>query len=149
MADIPGRFKGARDRRLTQGNALVSGLYLSCREQGIELVMNCAVNELVVSEQTVSGVVVGDKTITANKGVIIAAGGFDHNQKMREEYLPQPTQAKNSSGVSTNTGDLIQAAMSIGADTGMMSEAWWAPTAMTPFGPTVLFSEIQARLNYR
>ena len=141
ISDIPGRFKGSRDRRLTQGNALVSALYLSCQAQGVELVMNCAVNELVQDKNRVSGVVVGSKTIIANKGVIIAAGGFDHNQAMREEYLPQPTTAVNSSGVKTNTGDLIQAAMKIGADTGMMGEAWWAPTAMTPFGPTVLFSE--------
>ena len=141
IADIPGRLKGSRDRRLTQGNALVSALYLSGKELGVELVKNCAVNELVQEGNKVTGVVVGSKTITANKGVIIAAGGFDHNQKMREEYLPQPTSAENSSGVKTNTGDLIQAAMKIGADTGMMNEAWWAPTAMTPFGITVLFSE--------
>ena len=141
ISDIPGRLKGSRDRRLTQGNALLSELYLSCKSKGVELVMNCAVTGLVQEGGKVSGVKVGNKTITASKGVIIAAGGFDHNQSMREQYLPQPTTAAHSSGVETNTGDLIQAAMKIGADTGMMSEAWWAPTAMTPFGPTVLFSE--------
>jgi 3-oxosteroid 1-dehydrogenase len=127
---------------MTQGNALVSGLYLACMAKGVKLVLESPVSELTQADGRVSGVVVnGSKKVSANNGVIIAAGGFEHNKAMREKYLPNPTSTTNSSGVKTNTGDLITAAMNIGADIGMMSEAWWAPTAMTPFGPTVLFSE--------
>lgn len=139
--DIPGRFKGPRDRRLTQGNALVAALYMAAKEKGVELVLESPVTDLVAEGNRVTGVVVNGKTITANKAVVIAAGGFDHNKAMREKYLPKPSTAGYSSGVTTNTGDLIQAAERIGAQLGLMDEAWWAPTAMTPYGPTVLFSE--------
>ncbi|HEY9034840.1 MAG TPA: FAD-dependent oxidoreductase [Pseudomonadales bacterium] len=140
--DIPGRLKGPRDRRLCQGNALVAGLYLACKAKGVELVLETPVNDLATSDGRVTGVVVnGGKTIHAGKGVILAAGGFEHNKELREKYLPNPTNPHNSSGVKTNTGDLLVAATRLGAATGLLHEAWWAPTAMTPFGPTVLFSE--------
>jgi 3-oxosteroid 1-dehydrogenase len=139
--DIGGRLKGLPDRRLCQGNALLAGLFMGAMEKGIELAKNSSVSELVKEGDRVTGVVCNGKTITASKGVIIAAGGFDHNPQMREKYLPKPAPTTNSSGVATNTGDLIQAAEKAGAKLGLMHEAWWAPTAMTPFGPTVLFSE--------
>lgn len=140
--DIPGRLKGPRDRRLTQGNALVAGLYFAAMDKGVELVLESPVTDLLHENNRVTGVIVKGKTqVTANKAVIIAAGGFDHNKAMREKYLPQPATTGNSSGVTTNTGDLILAAEKIGAKLGLMDEAWWAPTAITPFGPTVLFSE--------
>lgn len=139
--DIPGRLKGPRDRRLTQGNGLVAALYMAAKAKGVELVLETPVTELLAENNRVTGVVAKGQKITANKAVIIAAGGFDHNKEMREKYLPKPSTAGNSSGVVTNTGDLIRAAENIGAQLGLMHEAWWAPTAMTPFGPTVLFSE--------
>lgn len=140
--DIPGRLKGPRDRRLTQGNALVAGLYFAAMDKGVELVLESPVTDLIYETNRVTGVVVkGNTQITANKAVIIAAGGFEHNKAMRETYLPQPATFGHSSGVTSNTGDLILAAEKIGAKLGLMNEAWWAPTAITPFGPTVLFSE--------
>lgn len=140
--DIPGRLKGPRDRRLAQGNALIAGLYLAAKAKGVELELEAPVTELLTDNGRVSGVVVkGTTEIKASKAVIIAAGGFDHNKEMREKYLPKPATTGNSSGVTTNTGDLIGMAENAGAKLGLMHEAWWAPTAMTPFGPTVLFSE--------
>lgn len=145
MTDISGRFKGKRDRRLAQGNALVGALYLAAMDKGIELLTETAVEELIVTEGRVTGVKAKSKTgvaeYTASKGVIVAAGGFEQNPEMREKYLPQPTSSTWSSGVSTNTGDLIQAGEKIGAKLGLMHEAWWAPSVKTQFGPTVLFSE--------
>ena len=35
--DIPGRLRGTRDRRLTQGNALIGGLWLALREREMHL----------------------------------------------------------------------------------------------------------------
>lgn len=142
IKDIPGRFKGGRDRRLTQGNAIIGGLYYACQQLGVKLMLDSAVAELQQDGERVSGVVLQNgRKFSAKRAVILAAGGFDHNQQLREKYLPNPTNANNSSGVKTNTGDLLLAAQKLGAATGLMSEAWWAPTAMTPWGPTVLFSE--------
>lgn len=145
LTDIPGRFKGKRDRRLAQGNALVGGLYLAAMDKGIELITETAVEELVMTEGRVTGVRATGKNgpieYTASKGVIVAAGGFEQNDEMRAKYLPQPTSSTWSSGVKTNTGDLIRAGEQIGAKLGLMNEAWWAPSVKTQFGPTVLFSE--------
>src|SRR5690554_7731352 len=100
--------------------------------KAVELVLESPVTDLIHENNRVTGVVVkGNAQITANNAVIIAAGGFEHNKAMREQYLPQPATTGNSSGVTTNTGDLIQAAEKIGAKLGLMDEAWWAPTAMT------------------
>ena len=140
--DIPARLSGKPDRRLCQGNALIASLYLATQKKGVDFKMNAAVTDLIEKDGRVTGVVLKDgKKITATKGVVIAAGGFEHNKEMRNEYISELTETVNSSGVETNTGDLHQAAKKIGAGFGLMSEAWWAPTAMTPFGPTVLFSE--------
>ena len=50
------------------------------------------------------------------------AGGFEHNQQMREQYLPQPTDARWSAAAGTNTGDAHRAAMAATAAYLMRSE---------------------------
>ncbi len=51
--------------------------------------------------------------VLARSGVVIAAGEFEANQAMREQYLPQPTSAQWSAGNPHNTGDLIRQAMDL------------------------------------
>ena len=59
---------------------------------------------------------------------ILAAGGFEHNQAMRDEYLPKPTRAEWTVTPPSNTGDAIRAGQSVGAQVALMDHAWWAPT---------------------
>ena len=130
--DIPGRLRGARDRRLTQGNALIGGLWMALRERGVPLWLNAPVKELIREGDRVTGLMVerdGQQAVRvlARSGVVIAAGGFEANQAMREQYLPQPTSAQWSAGNPHNTGDLIRQAMDLGAAVKLMDEAWWAP----------------------
>lgn len=145
LTDIPGRIKGKRDRRLAQGGALVGGLYLAAKECGVDLQLQAPVEDLILQNGRIAGVrakINGSQVeILANKGVVIAAGGFEQNPEMRKEYLPHPTCSSWSAGATTNTGDLIQIAKQYGADTALMNEAWWAPVVKTPNGPSVLFSE--------
>lgn len=145
--DIPGRMKGPRSRRLTMGNALIGQLRWSMIERNIDLWLKAPLIELIEENGAVTGAVIerdGKKQrIRARKGVIIGAGGFEHNQKMREQYLPQPTSAEWSGSQINNTGDGIQAAMKIGADTALMNHAWWAPSVKIPAWdrPYVIFAE--------
>ncbi len=130
--DLPGRLRGRRSRRLVMGNALVGRLRHSLDDRGVPLWLSSPVRELLTESDAVTGVrVIRDGTelrLRARSGVIIGAGGFEHSQALREQYLPGPTRSHWSAASPTNTGDLLLAATAIGAATHLMDEAWWGPT---------------------
>ena len=125
------RRRGKRDNRLVLGNALIGRLRHSLMARDIPLYLNTPLSKLLTSHESVTGVgvITNNKTleITAKHGVILAAGGFEHNQQMRDTYLPGPSSSAWSAGNPDNTGDAITAAMAIGAATALMQHAWWAP----------------------
>lgn len=141
--DIGGRAKGRRDRRLCMGEALVGRLLHAVRRRGIELRLNCPVNSLRHDGRRVTGVTVAgtQHAVTARRGVIVAAGGFERSTSMRHESIASPTSAGWSAGSPGNTGDLIAAGREIGAATALMHEAWWAPVIHWGKRPIVLFFE--------
>jgi len=132
FSDFPWRLKSMRSRRLTMGNALIGRLRHSLLDKKVPLQLNSAVSELIVENGAVIGVAGSSAgvpfRIKAGKGVVLGAGGFEHNQQMREQYLPQPTKSHWSAASPRNTGDLIRAAQAIGAQTALMDEAWWGPS---------------------
>ena len=71
----------------------------------------------------------------ARLGIVLAAGGFEHNQAMRERYLPKPTNYEWSAAAGTNTGDALRAALALGATTRLMNGGWWCSTLKTPDHP--------------
>jgi len=137
--DLPWRFKSKRDRNLSMGNALIGMLRRSLMDRGIPLWLQTAARELIVEDGRVVGVVAEKEgkliRIRANKGVVLAAGGFEANQKMREKYLPNPTRAEWSCGNHANTGDAINLGLSVGAALDLMDDAWWGPTTVVPGEP--------------
>lgn len=134
--DWPFRFKSRKDRRLTLGNALVGGLRLELNRKEVPLWLESPMVELIEEDGKTVGAVVmhAGKTcrIQARKGVILAAGGFDKNQAMREEHAPLYKTALYSGGTSGNTGDSIRAGQNIGAETMNMHSAWAAPVFYVP-----------------
>lgn len=134
--DIKQRLKNSRSRRTTLGNGIVSSLRMSMLDRDIPLWLNCGVTELIKENDRVVGVVVQKEgksfRIKAEKGVVLAAGGFESNDEMRKEYLPGPTKAAWTAANPDNTGDVIKAGLAIGADTGFMDDAWWGPTVCAP-----------------
>ena len=94
---------------------------------------------MIVEDGKVLGAVVEKEgklqNIKARKGVLLGAGGFEHNQEMREKYLPSPTNTDWSAGCKHNTGDAINAGMAVGAATGLMENAWWCTTKDVPNKP--------------
>jgi 3-oxosteroid 1-dehydrogenase len=145
--DIKGRMQGKRSRRLTMGNALIGQLRWTMLERGIDLWLKSPLLELIEENGAVVGAVVerdGRRmAIRTRKGVVIGAGGFEHNQQMREQYLPQPTSTEWSGSQINNTGDGIRAAMDVGAATDLMNHAWWAPAVKIPGWdrPFIIFAE--------
>lgn len=135
--DWPFRFKSGKDRRLTLGNALAGGLRLALKEQGVPLWLESPMQDLVRDAKgKVTGAIVKhdgeEMRIRARKGVVLAAGGFDKNQAMRDEFAPDYRDALYSGGTSGNTGDSIRAGIAAGAETLNMQSAWAAPVFYVP-----------------
>lgn len=135
--DLPWLLKGyGFSRRTAGGGAGIIRLRLSMRDRKIPLWLNTTMRELIVEEGRVTGALLSQNgkelRVKARKGVLLAAGGFEKNQAMREKYLPKPTHADWSAGCRTNTGDAINAGLKVGADIGLMDNAWWCTTKCIP-----------------
>ena len=137
ILDFAMRLKwGWKDRRLTMGNAGIARLILSLKDRKVDLWTLTAMTDLVDE----SGKVIGIKAtkdgssinIKANKGVILAAGGFERDQDLRDKYLPKPSNAEWSAANIHNTGDALKAALKLGADTHQMDTGWWSTTMKVP-----------------
>jgi 3-oxosteroid 1-dehydrogenase len=128
-------------RPLTMGGSLVGQLLYLCLKQGVRIWLESPLRELVVENGRVTGALVNhegrDVVVAARGGVLLTSGGFEHNQSMREKYLPNPTKTEWAVGSPGNTGDAIQAAVKIGAATALMNKAWGGPIAITPDGKPV------------
>ena len=135
--DFRWRRKTPRDRRLVLGQGLVASLRQAMLEQKVPLWL--AFESLVVDNGRVAGVEVTQKgqrfKLTARRGVILASGGFEANQQMREQYLPAPTSAEWSAAPPINHGDGIRAGQALGAATAFMNLTWGSPTVVTGKGP--------------
>ena len=136
LLDIPWRFKDRFHRRLATGCAGVARLRASMLDRDIPLWLNTSMTRVVDQDGKVLGIEVMRNgkplRIQARKAVILAAGGFEHNQEMREQYLPKPTDHRWSAGVRENTGDAIKEGMRLGAKTHRLGEAWWCNTISVP-----------------
>jgi 3-oxosteroid 1-dehydrogenase len=138
--DFAWRRKTKRDRRLCLGNSLIGGLRHSMLQRNIPLWLECPLESLVRENDRVQGVVARRNgqpvTLRARRGVILAAGGFERNQEMREQYLPRPTRQEWSSTPKlNNTGDTIRAAQAIGAKLENMHLVWGTPSVQSPAAP--------------
>lgn len=135
--DIPMRFKwGWKDRRLTMGNAGVARLILSLKDRDVDLWIDTGMTDLIENKGKVIGIKANkygsEINIKANKGVILASGGFEKDQNLREQYLPQPTNSDWSAGNIYNTGDALKVALKLGADTHQMDTGWWSTVMKVP-----------------
>lgn len=126
-----------RDRRAALGSSLIASLRASMLDRGIPLWLNTDFRELIEEDGRVCGVVVERdgqlQHLSARKGVILAAGGFEQNQALRDKYLPQPSQvAWSATPAGGNTGAALEAAQGLGAATDLMDWGWWAPSLLVP-----------------
>lgn len=140
-----GRLRGKK--YLTNGAALVAHLLSALLDRGVPVWIDTALVDLVVEDGRVVGAVIEKDgrtlRVRARDGVLLAAGGFSHNAEMREEFAAnQPGRPEWSSANPGDTGEAIRIAMSHGAATDMMDEAWWIPSWLTPSGkPAMTISE--------
>ncbi len=127
----------------TLGEALIGRLMLSYKELNGELWLSTPFREIVSDSQgRVIGIIVEKDgrllNLKARKGVIFGSGGFSHNQQLREQYLPKPTNAKWTLASEGQTGDLIPEAIKLGAALKVMDKVWGTPTGIPPSAPAYM-----------
>lgn len=130
--------KIGRDPALTGGASLIGQLARLAAGRGAEIWLDTAVTELVERDGRVTGVVVSregtTQRIDAANGVFLAAGGFAHNDALRQRYLPHPTGTRWTNAAPTDTGEVLSMGIALGAATALMDEAWWTPAVGLPNG---------------
>ena len=132
------RTTAARLRRrevLTNGASVIGQILKALIDVGAgdpRVWTNAAMDDLIVEDGRVVGARItrdGQPChVEARRGVVLAAGGFGHNADMRRQHGDrQPNQAKWSIANAGDTGEVLSAAMRLGAKTDLLDEAWWLP----------------------
>jgi len=123
---------------LSGGQSLIARLlWAFVRDGGSVLTSHC-VDALVLEDDRVVGVRAstadGTVEIRARRGVLVAAGGFEHNPAWRKEYGVPGDAAWSMAPRGTNTGEPIAAAVAIGAATDLLDQGWFCPGLEQPDG---------------
>jgi 3-oxosteroid 1-dehydrogenase len=136
--------KARRQALLTNGTSLIGQMLAIALDRGVSIWTDSPLDDLIVEDGRVVGVLATregrQQRIEARQGVLLAAGGFAHNRKMRSEFGgAQPNTGKWSMANPGDTGEALQTAMHLGAQTALMDEAWWMPSPRTGrFGQSTL-----------
>ncbi|MFD1631490.1 FAD-binding protein [Pseudopedobacter beijingensis] len=106
--------------------------YFGVIKKNIPVWTNTTLVELLKDGERIVGAIVeqhGKKvTVNVRKGVVLAAGGFDHNLPMRQKYQSHSLTEQDSLGAEGNMGDAIfMPQMKLNAATALMEESWWFP----------------------
>lgn len=137
-ARVVGRILGGvlRGKKLVGiGAGLMAALLdVAVQKLGVELWLDSPVTDLVVDGDRVVGVTAtrGGRptTIRARRGVMLAAGGFDHNAQLRTQHHGIEG---DPSGAPGNLGQVHEIAARHGAALELMDDAWWG-ASIAPLG---------------
>ncbi|MGB8399183.1 FAD-dependent oxidoreductase [Bradyrhizobium sp.] len=132
-------MRHGRGMTLTNGNALAGRLAKSAFDLNIPLWLSSPVRELIVEDGTVRGAMVERDgrlvRVNANRGVILACGGFPHDVERRKAMFPHaPTGNEHfSPGPTGNTGDGLRLAETAGGrvEDSLPNAAAWVPVSIT------------------
>jgi 3-oxosteroid 1-dehydrogenase len=128
---------------LSGGQALIARLATILVREGGAIRTNLPVTGLVRADPAepgsrVVGVVAmtpeGPVQIGARLGVLLAAGGFEGNQRLRREREVPGDAAWTMAPRGTNTGEPIDAAVALGAATDFGAHGWFCPGLEQPDG---------------
>ena len=131
---------------MTGGQALIGRALLAFMGTGNGTVRTeTAFDRLIVENHRVVGVEAitnGERVeLLADRGVLLAAGGFERNRELRQQHQ-SPITDQWTSGSPVNTGDALLAGIEAGADTALLDEAWFAPGVIAPDGLPVFYTMV-------
>lgn len=118
----------------TMGGGLVAALLKGCDDLGVHIRTGAEVTGLLIRDGHAAGVSLrkGSDTveISADKGVILATGGFEWNEGKVRTHLGQPIAAPPSPPLAAGAGlDLLK---DLDIDLDNMSDAWFWPVGSVP-----------------
>ena len=131
------RLRYPRGTRLMMGNALVARLFYSLRRRGVDILFNAPIAAIDERNGRIAGATIrtadGEMYVTARKGVVLATGGYGHNSRYRDAFMPRPVPV-HSMASEFNQGDGI----AIGEQSGARIAAaehrrsgLWTPVSVT------------------
>ena len=121
LVNVVARLSGKR--LVTAGAALQGRMLLAATTAGVEFRVESPVRELILQGDAVAGVLTirggNPWRIGARLGVLVNAGGFAHNQRMRDHYQPG-TSSKWTNTAPGDTGEMIEEMLRCGAAVAQM-----------------------------
>jgi succinate dehydrogenase/fumarate reductase flavoprotein subunit len=130
------RLRYPRGTRLMMGNALVARLFYSLRQRGVPMLFDAALVDLVGDKNGVTGarlkVATTGITVKVRKGVVLATGGYAHNESFRRRFMPRPV-PRHSMSYEGNIGDGVAIGERFGAALAhpRNGSGLWAPVSIT------------------
>ncbi len=107
------------------GAGLQGQMLKAALDAGADIRVDSPVRELIEEEGRITGVITGKGgspwRIGATHGVLVNAGGFAHNQAMRDQYAPG-TRVEWTSAAEGDTGEMLEEMMRHGAAVAQMEE---------------------------
>lgn len=115
------------------GQALIGALYKGVIDRDIPVEFEKRARRLVREDGRITGVVAEDAAgrdyaVRARRGVVIATGGFEWNEKLVKTFLRGPLTGPVS--VPENEGDGLMMAIDAGAQLGNMQNAFWMQSVL-------------------
>lgn len=115
------------------GQALAGALFKAVLDRGIPVEFEKRARKLVKDGSRIVGVVAEDTDgrdfhVRARRGVVIATGGFEWNEKLVKTFLRGPLTGPVS--VPENEGDGLLMAIEAGAQLGNMQNAFWMQSVL-------------------
>lgn len=135
--DIPQRLRSRRDRRATRGDALIGAMRRELLKRNVPLLLGTSLESLEMAAGRAVGALVrsngASRLILARKGIVLAAGGFEQDQFLRDTHFTTPSNTTFSmTPHGGNTGDALRAGRAVGAASAFLDHAWWSPVMQLP-----------------
>jgi 3-oxosteroid 1-dehydrogenase len=130
---------------LSMGQALAAGLRAGLARADVPVWLNTPMTGLHRTDDRVTGVQVlhdGEPAVVrAARGVLLASGGFERNEQLRQRYQRAPIGTEWTVGSPGNTGEGITAGEDAGGVLELMDDAWWGPSIPLTGGPVFCLAE--------
>lgn len=129
------RLRHHRGSRLVLGNALTGRLLKSMLDRDVDILLGSAPKEILKQNGRVIGIRLdtpgGERTLRADRAVVLATGGFAQNTEKRRQYLP-PQTSPHSPFAPGSTGDGLDLGVSAGGIVGddNTNNAYWSPASV-------------------